>query len=749
MPIVRKSERFLGFVSLFVVASIASGQVPSFARDAQHTGLYTGPAQYLNRIKWQTPIELLDDGRGGHFGQPLVTALGTIIVPVRTDLDGFYLSFLDPQGNIKQYVGTGFREPGVRDSDGNVTPDSVWFPVYQPVLTHAPGSSIPRLWVPGHGGMVVYEDNPDGINSPITGICFYGNENFTADFDSSVFIDTPLTADANGNIFFGFRVIGTAPAPLNTAKSGFARIDAQTGKGTWVTVDQASGDANVNHDCRDSAPALSPDGKTLYVPVMQLTRPRREMGVGYLLGLDATTLATKFKVRLKDPHNGNDAYLSAQSTSSPLVQPDTGDVYFGVFGNSGLTPWSIEGSRGWLLHFNSSLNREMTPGSFGWDFTPSLVPSSMVPSYTGTSTYLLFSKYNNYGFVDNNVPPVTHGDGINRVAILDPASTQLDAYTPSATGFVEMREVLTMIGPTPDLEEDASAFQPLAVKEWCINAAAVCLANNSIYFESEDRHAYCWNLAQNSLDQVIALPADEPDVYVPTGIGPDGTIVAIAGQDVFSIGGLTGYKMSISSSVPDSRIAVLGQPITFTAHVTSASSPHPTGSVVFTDETYYGPVKVNTTLSTVALNSVGSASYTTASLSAGGQNLGNHFITASYSGDSHFGAAQMTRVQKVHATATKTILDAVPGHPVPHQPVTLIAKVSALSGGIKPTGMVTFSDGATVVGQVPLDATGTAVCTLANVQPGPRKFSAYYNSDTYCAASSGEFKQTHGKKPTH
>ena len=43
----------------------------------------------------------------------------------------------------------------------------------------------------------------------------------------------------------------------------------------------------------------------------------------------------------------------------------------------------------------------------------------MVPSYAGTSTYLLMTKYNNYRGVGS-------GDGVNRLAIIDPHATQID-----------------------------------------------------------------------------------------------------------------------------------------------------------------------------------------------------------------------------------------------------------------------------------------------------------------------------------
>ena len=184
-----------------------------------------------------------------------------------------------------------------------------------------------------------------------------------------------------------------------------------------------------------------------------------------LVGLNPSTLALKqsspgvpMRVALKDPRNGgvNNASVSDDSSASPMVGPD-GDVYYGVLGNPS------NGSRGWMLHFSSNLTQTRTPGAFGWDSTPSVVPASMVPSSTGSSSYLIFTKYNNYAGFDG-------GDGINRIAVLDPNATMVEPHA-SSSGLLVMREVLTIAGPTPD--PDFTSQFPNAVREWCINTAAV------------------------------------------------------------------------------------------------------------------------------------------------------------------------------------------------------------------------------------------------------------------------------------
>jgi hypothetical protein len=179
-------------------------------------------------------------------------------------------------------------------------------------------------------------------------------------------------------------------------------------------------------------------------------------------------------------------------------------------------------SKGWLLQFNAALTQTRTPGAFGWDDTASLVPASMVPSYHGTSTYLLMTKYNNYAGLG--------GDGVNRIAILDPNDTMTDPRT----GATVMKEVLSIAGPTPDAE--FLSTHPNAVREWCINTAVVDPLTDSILANSEDGKLYRWNLATNTFSQWITLTPGIGEAYTPTLIGADGKVYAINNATLFVIG---------------------------------------------------------------------------------------------------------------------------------------------------------------------------------------------------------------------
>jgi len=137
-----------------------------------------------------------------------------------------------------------------------------------------------------------------------------------------------------------------------------------------------------------------------------------------------------------------------------------------------------------------------------------------VDSYKGTSAYLLMCKYNNYAGVGT-------GDGINKIAILDPNATEPDIVYSTVK---VMNEVLTITGITPD--PDFPEF-PGAVREWCINAAAVDPVTKAIMANSEDGYLYRWDLTTNTFSIRIMLSTGIGEAYTPTEIGPDGTVYAI------------------------------------------------------------------------------------------------------------------------------------------------------------------------------------------------------------------------------
>src|SRR5262249_36977057 len=263
----------------------------TYAHDAQHSGLSAVPSQPMKGVRWQTPVDLMPHFTGDdlliHYGSPLVTAANTVIVPVKIHELGDY--------RVEAHDGGPGALIWSRDTDYRLPPHS-WIPSFSPTLTPQNG-----LYFAGAGGTIYYRPDADDPNADTRHLAFYGIASYEPRlYDDRVFINTPLTTDSAGNIYFGFQVTGPTPLDL---QSGIARIGAD-GTGTWIAARDAAGDPNIAKVVHNSAPALSNDESRLYAAV----RTTNGRG-GYLVALDSTTLAPLAAAALFDPLSGQPANL--------------------------------------------------------------------------------------------------------------------------------------------------------------------------------------------------------------------------------------------------------------------------------------------------------------------------------------------------------------------------------------------------------------------------------------------------------
>jgi len=527
---------FLPAMLLLAAATFVSPQRAQAAwsmhgGNAQHTAISTVPSQSLQQIHWQTPVDLNPQYSGDvlfiHYGSPLVTEGNTAIVTVKVGVQDT------------------FRVEAHRGSDGLLLwqiatdytlPPHSWVPSVTPTLAHAG-----RLYVPAAGGTLLWTSALDAAGPhTATRVAFYGDGAYAANpaaWNASIKICTPLTADAKGTVYFGFVAVVGNPLAI---QSGIAAVDAN-GNARYVSVDAASGHvaAQVATNC---APALSRDEQTLYIGCHGAGSTP-----GYLLALATSDLSTKHVRFLVDPLTAGAAIVTNNGTATPMVASDD-KVYYGVLDAGG-----ANASRGWMLQFDSALNPAGAPGAFGWDHTPSLVPKSAVPGYVGPSSYLIMTKYNFYAGAG--------GNGLNKIAILDPLATQHDAFS----GATVMKEVATILGATPDPE--AGPSYPGAVKEWCINTAAVDTFTHSVLAGSEDGKLYRWDLATNTFSEQVVLTPGLGEAYTPTAIGPDGQVYAINNATLFAVGASNvgvppgpvaeGLLLSLPQPNPFARLATL------------------------------------------------------------------------------------------------------------------------------------------------------------------------------------------------
>jgi hypothetical protein len=87
-------------------------------------------------------------------------------------------------------------------------------------------------------------------------------------------------------------------------------------------------------------------------------------------------------------------------------------------------------------------------------------------------------------------------------------------------------------GVTPDSDFNPCQY-PNAVREWCINSAAIDVINQCAVVNSEDGHVYRWSFITNSLSTGLKLEPPTGEAYTPTVIGPDGAVYAINNAKLF------------------------------------------------------------------------------------------------------------------------------------------------------------------------------------------------------------------------
>lgn len=183
-----------------------------------------------------------------------------------------------------------------------------------------------------------------------------------------------------------------------------------------------------------------------------------------------------------------------------------------------------------------------------------------------------------------------------------------------------------------------------------------------------------------------------------------------------------GATVVLSSSANPS---VNGQPVMLkaTVAVRSPGSGTPAGTVTFRDG--------DTVLGTAELDN-GAAVFEASALA-----VGTHQLTAEYGGGSDFEPQQSNALAQVVNAAPTTTKVASSNNPSGNgEPVTLTATVTVQEPGSgKPSGTVTFKDGAVVLGTAALGEDGLATFETAALAAGDRAIVAEYNGSNDFAAS--------------
>jgi hypothetical protein len=196
---------------------------------------------------------------------------------------------------------------------------------------------------------------------------------------------------------------------------------------------------------------------------------------------------------------------------------------------------------------------------------------------------------------------------------------------------------------------------------------------------------------------------------------------------------------TVSSSANPS---LFGQSVTFTASVMVQvpGSVMPGGNVLFvidgnTSQPYSEPLSI-----------AGTATFPTYFF------IGTHAVSATYVGDANFlgSAGSLVGGEMVNQASTRTSLSSAPSPSQEGQPVTFTALISVQFPGTTsvepPSGMVTFFDGSSQLGQATVTTSGsvtTAIYSTAALPAGTHTITASYNGDgNFQGSSSDPLAQT-------
>jgi hypothetical protein len=175
---------------------------------------------------------------------------------------------------------------------------------------------------------------------------------------------------------------------------------------------------------------------------------------------------------------------------------------------------------------------------------------------------------------------------------------------------------------------------------------------------------------------------------------------------------------ALTSSLPSS---IYGQPVTFSATVTSNNGTPPNGDTV----TF---MQGTTVLGTGTLNGG------TATLSISTLGVGNKAIKAIYGGDSAYAASASTTHEETISKATSAVgLTSSSASSSYEQPVVFTATISPEFSGV-PTGTVTFENGTATLGKATLSR-GTATFTTTKLAVGTESITAVYGGSASFSAN--------------
>lgn len=342
--------------------------------------------------------------------------------------------------------------------------------------------------------------------------------------------------------------------------------------------------------------------------------------------------------------------------------------------------------------------------------------------------------------------PVVGGQAVSPVTNLQVSSHNITANYSGDANFAGQSDSLTQIivaaqtTTTLTTNPNPSVFgQPVTLRAEVVpNAPATGNPTGFIQFIVDGANyafvALDGQVAETTLTGVGVGPHTVKAVYLSS----DMNFFTSTSQELTQ----TVNKASTSTALTTSGSpSVFGQPVTFTATV-SVNAPGagaPAGTIVFKDGT-----------TVIGTEPVSSATGEQASITVSNLSVGQHAISATYSGDDSFNGSTKSVAQQVIRAQTSTVVASSANPSQSGEGVQFTATVTPVAPGAgNPTGTVRFFvNGANLGGAVPVVNGVATSSNFASLTPGVYKISATYNGDGNFVGSTGHLDQGAGQNVT-